>query len=88
MAQVVVAPRKHLLREGLLSARLRYSRKFREAAKSAAHASATSNLLSIPLTVAGFGCIDAAAFVGNLIAGLVVTGVSLVVLEHLIADED
>jgi hypothetical protein len=45
------------------------------------------NLASIPLTVAGLGCVDAAAFVGNTIAGLVVTGLSLIGLEYLIADE-
>jgi hypothetical protein len=40
------------------------------------------------LTVSGLGCIDAAAFVGNVIAGLVVTGFSLVLLEAIAADED
>ena len=45
------------------------------------------NLASIPLHVAGLACIDAAAFTGNLIAGLVVTGLSLIWLEHVIADE-
>jgi hypothetical protein len=45
------------------------------------------NLASIPLHVAGLGCIDAAAFTGNVIAGLVVTGLSLIWLEHVIADE-
>lgn len=45
------------------------------------------NLASVPLFVAGLGCIDAACFVGNLIAGLAVTGVSLIVLESAIADE-
>jgi hypothetical protein len=47
-----------------------------------------ANLVSVPLFVAGLGCLDAAAFVGNLIAGLAVTGVSLIVLENVIADED
>lgn len=46
------------------------------------------NMAQIPLTVAGLGCVDAAAFVGNEIAGLVVTGLSLIGLEFLIADED
>lgn len=46
-----------------------------------------ANLASIPLHVAGLGCIDAAAFTGNTIAGLVVTGLSLIWLEHVIADE-
>lgn len=45
-------------------------------------------LAQIPLTVAGIGCIDAAAFVGNTIAGLVVTGLSLMGLEYVIADEE
>jgi hypothetical protein len=45
-------------------------------------------LAEIPLTVAGIGCIDAAAFVGNTIAGLVVTGLSLMALEYVIADEE
>ena len=45
-------------------------------------------LAEIPLTVAGIGCIDAAAFEGGLIAGLVVTGLSLVGLEYLIADSE
>lgn len=47
-----------------------------------------ANLARIPLTVAGLGCVDAAAFVGCTIAGLVVTGASLIALEFLIADED
>jgi hypothetical protein len=46
------------------------------------------NLCQMPLTIVGAGCIDAAAFVGCTIAGLVVTGVSLIVLELLIADGD
>jgi hypothetical protein len=46
-----------------------------------------ANLAAIPLHVAGLGCIDAAAFEGNAIAGLVVTGLSLIWLEHVIADE-
>lgn len=46
-----------------------------------------ANLASIPLHVAGLGCIDAAAFAGNAIAGLAVTGLSLIWLEHVIADE-
>ncbi len=46
-----------------------------------------ANLATIPLTVAGFGCLDAAAFMWNTIAGLAAAGVLLIVLEHLIADE-
>lgn len=45
-------------------------------------------LVQIPLTVAGIGCIDAAAFLGCTIAGLVVTGLSLLALEALIADDE
>lgn len=45
-------------------------------------------LAEIPLTVAGIGCIDAAAFVGDTIAGLVVTGLGLMALEYVIADEE
>lgn len=47
-----------------------------------------AKVAEIPLTVAGLGCIDAAAFVGTPIAGLVVTGLSLIGLEYLIADDD
>ena len=57
--------------------------------KAAAPARAPlANLAQIPLTVAGIGCIDAAAYIGNEIAGLVVIGLSLLALEHLIADEE
>jgi len=52
------------------------------------HKASLVRLTEIPLTVMGAGCIDAAAFVGNLIAGLVVTGITLVLLEHVIADDD
>jgi hypothetical protein len=45
------------------------------------------NLASIPLTVAGFGCLDAAALAWNVLVGLAGAGVLLIVLEHLIADE-
>lgn len=51
------------------------------------HRAALANLASIPLTVAGIGCVDAGVFVANTIAGLLVTGVSLILLEHAIADE-
>lgn len=46
-----------------------------------------ANLASIPFTVAGMGCLAAAAFQVSVAVGLVSTGVLLVVLEHLIADE-
>jgi hypothetical protein len=52
------------------------------------HRASLAVLLSIPLTLAGAGCIDAAAFAGNTIAGLVVTGISLMWLESVIAADD
>lgn len=45
------------------------------------------NLVSIPLTVAGIGFIDTGVFIASTVAGWIVTGVSLLVLEHMIADE-
>lgn len=45
------------------------------------------NAASIPLTVAGWGCIAAAVFTWNVTAGLAVLGGVLMVLEHQIADE-
>lgn len=47
-----------------------------------------ARLLEMPLMVAGLGCVDVGAFVGNEIAGLVVTGLSLIGLEYLIADDE
>lgn len=51
------------------------------------HRAALANLTRIPLTVAGTGCVDYAAF--HLVGGWgwLATGLSLVLLEHLIADE-
>ncbi len=46
-----------------------------------------ANLLAIPFTVAGWGLISACAFGLNTLAGLGVSGVILMVLEHQIADE-
>lgn len=51
------------------------------------HRAALANLKAIPLTVLGAVCVDFAAFHYIHMIGWVVTGVSLVVLEHLIADE-
>jgi hypothetical protein len=45
------------------------------------------NLAAIPLTVAGLACIDVGVFTASPIAGWLVTGVSLMWLEHLIADD-
>ena len=46
-----------------------------------------ANLASIPLTVAGLGCVDTGVFLASSVAGWIVTGLSLVLLEHMIADE-
>lgn len=51
------------------------------------HRAALANLRAIPLTVAGTGSVDFAAFHYIHMIGWAVLGVSLVVLEHLIADE-
>jgi hypothetical protein len=46
-----------------------------------------ANLASVPLTVAGLGCADFAAFHLAHGWGWLVTGASLMWLEHVIADE-
>jgi hypothetical protein len=46
------------------------------------------NLASMPLTVAGWGCLAAAAFALNTIVGLAACAPILMILEHQIADED
>lgn len=51
------------------------------------HKASIARLADIPLTVAGIGCIDFAAFHYVHMLGWLVTGLSLVLLEHLIADE-
>lgn len=51
------------------------------------HQAALANLAHMPLTVLGAGCIDFAAFHVAHGWGWLVTGISLVLLEHLIADE-
>jgi hypothetical protein len=51
------------------------------------HRAALSNLVAIPLTTFGIGCIDTGVFYASFIAGWIVTGLSLIFLEHLIADE-
>lgn len=48
---------------------------------------ALGNLRSIPLTAAGAACIDFAAFHLGHGWGWLVTGLSLVLVEHVIADE-
>lgn len=74
--------------------------RLRSAARTAAHAMATlgrraiaphraslANLARVPLTAAGTGCVDYAAFHVASGLGWLVTGISLVLLEHVIADE-
>lgn len=51
------------------------------------HKAALGNLASIPLTVLGAASIDYAAFHLAHGWGWLVTGISLVLLEHAIADE-
>jgi hypothetical protein len=46
-----------------------------------------ANLVSIPLTVLGYACVDIGVFKASTVAGWIVTGVTLMVLEHQIADE-
>lgn len=51
------------------------------------HKAALSRLTEMPLTVAAVPCIDYAAFHLAHGWGWLATGISLVILEHLIADE-
>ena len=51
------------------------------------HRAALANLRAIPLTVMGAGCADYAAFHLPHGWGWLVTGISLVLIEHIIADE-
>lgn len=51
------------------------------------HRAALRNLASVPLTTVGFGCIDTAGFQLGTGWGWLATGLSLVLLEHIIADE-
>ena len=51
------------------------------------HKAALGNLASIPLTVAGAACIDFAGFHLAHGWGWLITGISLVLVEHLIADD-
>jgi hypothetical protein len=46
-----------------------------------------ANLAQVPLTFCGFACLAAAALWWNPVAGLACTGVLLIVLEHVIADD-
>lgn len=51
------------------------------------HRASLTRLAQIPLTVAGVGCVDYSAFHWASGWGWLVTGLSLVLLEHLIADD-
>lgn len=48
---------------------------------------ALRNLAQVPLTIAGLGCVDAGVILASTVAGLIVTGASLLLLEHIVADE-
>ena len=48
---------------------------------------ALASLLSVPLTAIGLACIDYGVFLASQVAGFIVTGISLILLEHVIADE-
>lgn len=45
------------------------------------------NLVQMPLTVAGAASIDVGVFTANPVAGWIVTGLTLIGLEYLIADD-
>jgi hypothetical protein len=53
----------------------------------APHKASLASLWSIPLTVLGIGAIDTGVFLASAVAGWIVLGLSLVLLEHMIADE-
>jgi len=67
---------------GIASASVRTGRKVIEP-----HRAALRNLASIPLTVLGAGCVDVGIFTANSVAGWICTGLSLILVEHVIADE-
>jgi len=54
----------------------------------APHKASLANLRAVPLTVAGAGCIDYAAWHLNSGLGWLAIGASLLVLELIIADEE
>ena len=51
------------------------------------HKAALANLKDMPLTVLGVAGVDFAAFHYVHMIGWLVTGISLIVVEHIIADE-
>jgi len=48
---------------------------------------ALASVASVPLTTIGLACIDYGVFLASQVAGFIVTGISLILLEHVIADE-
>jgi hypothetical protein len=48
---------------------------------------ALANLASVPLHAAGLACVDVGVFTASPVAGWIITGLSLIWLEHVIADE-
>jgi hypothetical protein len=82
VAQLTAArPRGRRARPLLLTGRRRAARVLKPARP------AFRNLASVPLHVTGLGCTDFAAFHAAHGWGWLVTGVSLMWLEHVIADE-
>lgn len=76
---------------GAFKARVRRARDLfaTAAAKAVApHRASLLRLADMPLAVLGTGCIDFAAFHYVHMIGWLVTGVSLWVVEHMIADDD
>lgn len=69
-------------------AREKRTRRLRELASRVTGYAPARRLAEMPLTLAGTASLSVAAFIGNAIAGFAVMGVSLIVLEFLIADED
>lgn len=69
-------------------ARERKMRRLREIASRVTGYAPARRLAEMPLTLAGTASLSVAAFIGNVIAGFTVLGVSLIVLEFMIADED
>lgn len=74
----------------LVRLRDRAAARLRAVAKRLTVPAALRRLAEMPMTVAGIGCIDAAPFLSNVhvIVGLVVTGLSLIGLEYVIADDE
>lgn len=54
---------------------------------TAPRSASLTNLRKMPLTVAGLGCVDVGVFTASTVAGWIVTGLTLILLEYMIADE-